>query len=350
MRVLISVLKAVSTVNQAQLIRKLIESKGFEVEFKTTITLDDLNDVENYAFLWFTIGTVQYAGDAVVPYLFTRKPRAVYVTVEGLPTRGSVIHTNMTRLDFIANSYFTAKCLKQVGLRVIDVVHHAIDEDLSTDIFQNKHKLREKLCNWLGEKAKDKVIFLCVSRHDPRKALNKLAHAVRILNEGGVKDFLLLMLTDMSARKLFQNLDNVIFIANFGGLSFKKVLEFMSACDYTVFPSVCEGFGLPVLESMSVGTPVLHNWMPPLKEFSSTEFNFVWDYEEEKLVQCGHTQYWIFHDYPPEYLAEMMEWAIDVRKNHKEDYENYSQSAYEHAKHWDYRKVYPKLLRYLGIR
>jgi len=79
------------------------------------------------------------------------------------------------------------------------------------------------------------------------------------------------------------------------------------------------------------------------------DFNFVFDYVEERLVNQGHVQYWVFHEYPPEFLADMIDYAIDVYLNKKDEYNEYCIKAREHALKWDYRLIYPKLLKHIGI-
>ena len=344
MKVVFSVLPAVSTMQQGDLIEKLIREKGFEVDRKKNITIYDIRDKDTYAVLWFTLCTVPYLGDAVFPYLYCQKPKAVYVTIEGVPTKANLRHTNIPKIEFIANSKFTADCLKKAGLKVKDVVHHAINIDACRRIMQDAEKYREKF----HAKYNNKCIILYVGRHDPRKQLQLLATAQEILTAEGFTDYVLLLHTEASARSLMW-VGNVEFTAGFGNLNYQQVLRLMALADYLVFPSVCEGFGLPVLEANAVGTPVIHCWFPPLSEFSNSEFNFVFDYSYEKLVSQDNYQWWIFHMYEPEHLADMIKFAVEVWKNDKEQYQEYRAKAHEWASQWDYRRIYPKLLRHIGI-
>lgn len=344
MRVIISPLIAVSVQNQAELIKKLLASKGFDVEYKTTISIYDIKDEKNVAFLWFTLATVRHVNDAVAPYLYCHKPKAIYVTIEGVPTKANLTCSNIPKLEFIANSNFTAKCLKQVGLHVKDVVHHAVDMDLAKRAKEMGEGYRLRMKKEYGNRCK----ILYVGRHDPRKGLEKLDHAINIVNEKWKDKVVFLMVTETGAIFL-QKHYNVINISNFGSLRYHEVLQLMSACDYLIFPSYCEGFGLPVLEANSVGTPAIHAWFSPLSEFSSTDFNFVWEYRDEKLVKQGNAQFWIFHDYGTDQLADMIGYAIDVYFNSRKEYDEYRAKAMDHASNWDYRKIYPKLLRHLGI-
>ena len=343
--VLFSVLRATSTYNQAKLIAKLVESKGYEVSYRDVISYNDLNNPFVHSALWFSLATATHLTHAVPAILMSKKPTAVYVTIEGLPKKGTSLYSNMDKLKYVAVSKFVAKMLTKIGFRVIDVVYHAVDNDLCDKAIRNSHVVR----NTLNERFGERVKLLYVGRNDPRKALTKLKVALDMIDEKTKRDFVVLIKSERSARKIFENNDNVVFIDEFGNRSMLDVLTLMSACDYLVFPSVSEGFGLPVLEANAVGTPVIHCWFEPLSEFSSKEFNFVFDFDEITLVECKLSQYWVFHDYNCEYLAEMIKYAVEVCKSSKSEYDEYASKAIEHARKFDYRNVYPRLIRHLNI-
>jgi len=343
-RVLFSLLNAPSVHNQAELIRRLIKQKGFEVKYQSTISLYDIKNPVNHAFLWFKLALVEILGETVYAYLGCDKPKAVYVTVEGIPTKANILCSNLPRLDLIANSHFTAKCLREAGLNVIDVVHHAIDLEEAKKAAVEGKQLRKRLKQHYG----DKVFYLFVGRFDPRKALATLSKAWDMLREDIRKDIILFLQSDKEAKSVLPQ-DNVILLNTTGALKFNQVLSLYHAIDYTIFPTMCEGFGLPLLESNACGKPVIHAWIPPLNEFSSQKFNFVFDYVDVKLVRCGMSQYWMMHEYPPEYLADMVEYSYRVYRDKPEEYANYCQMALEYVKKWDYKRIYPRLLKYLGI-
>jgi len=343
-RVIISPLIATSVINQADLIKKLLIDKGFEVEYKSTVGVKDIQDKENTSFLWFTLATIRFLGDAVWPYIYCKKPKAVYVTIEGIPSKANYLHSNVRSLDFIAVSHFVERCLKQVGLKVVDVVHHAVDYEKCKSLRPDSLTLKKK---WEAEYG-DRVKFLYLGRNDPRKGLPELGKAVGILNEEHQDEFVMLLASEGDVEGLTDQ-KNVVKIAQTGSMMYDDVLRIIGACDYFVFPSMCEGFGLPLLEANAMGVPAIHAWIPPLEEFSSKEFNFVFGHQGEQLVNQGNVQYWIFHRYRPEILAEMMTHAMKIFKESKKEYRGYCQKALEHSKAWDYRKIYPKLLRHLNI-
>jgi glycosyltransferase involved in cell wall biosynthesis len=347
MKVLLSVLIGVSTINQAKLIEKLLREKGYDVEYKNYIHFSDINNKDVYGAIWFQLCSTEYISPIIPAYVMSKKPKIVYITIEGVPYGSILSNENINQIEFICNSNFTKECLEKAGLRVKDVVHHAIDISLSENILSSINKQEES-------NGKCKLIY--VGRHDPRKNLQALSNAIDILNSKIPDDYILYLITDPSAKDLF-NKKNCVYLGDFGSFPYTEVLKYIAMSNYMVFPSWSEGFGLPVLEANSLGIPVIHCWFPPLSEFSSKDFNFVFDYAERRLVINEATggdikvkrQWWVFHIYPPEFLAEMMIYAIDVFKNKKDEYHDYCKKAFEHASNWDYRKIYPKLLKHLGI-
>lgn len=343
-RIIVSPLIATSVITQADLIKKLLIEKGYDVEFKNYISTHDIRKEENKGFLWFTLATIRFIGDAVWPYIYCQKPKAVYVTVEGVLSKANTLHTNLPRLSFIANSEFTKSCLQQTGLKVIDVVHHAIDYEKCSALRKDSLTLRKK---WEGEFG-DRVKFLYLGRNDPRKGLDLLGKAIGILNEEHKDEFVMLLVSEGDVAGLTDQ-SNVMKVGQCGAMMYDDVLRIIGAPDYFVFPSMCEGFGVPLLEANAMGVPAVHAWFPPLEEFSSKDFNFVFGYQGDQIVNQGNVQYWIFHRYRPELLAEMMLHAMTIFKKSKKEYREYCEKALEHTKAWDYRKIYPKLLKHLQI-
>lgn len=344
-RVLASILISSSTINQAEIIKKYILSKGYQVLFKGGISSNDGKKECNVAFLWFQLATARYLGGAVAPYFMINKPKAVYVTVEGIPHKSTVLCSNIPRMELIANSHHTAKCLRQADLKVVDVVHHAMDTDACIEIKKRSKVIRQKWEDEYGDRTK--IIF--VGRNDPRKGIEHLTRALDMVHEDIMNQAVFLFLCENKIDGIWKH-QNVIELGKFGSLMYDQVLELIGASDYLLFPSMAEGFGLPVLEASAMGIPSIHCWMPPLDEFSSKEFNFVFGYSHQEMINNANVQYWLFHNYRPELLSEMIQEAISVHHNSKSQYDEYCDKALEHSKGWDYKKIYPKLVDRLQLK
>jgi glycosyltransferase involved in cell wall biosynthesis len=341
-QVLIAPLLAVSVTNQADMIKALLAEKNIPSTYKNKVSIQDIQSDKNRAFLWFTLATLRFSGDAVWPYIACKKPKAFYTTVEGIPTKAHTLCSNLPKIDFIANSEFTKKSLEQAGLQVSEVIHHGIDWEKCQRLRKDSELIKKK---WEGE-FKDRVKFLYVGRNDPRKGLDLLERAIGMVNETMPDKVVFLLFTEGNLDKL-DSAQNVVRVGTVNSLPYDQVLRLIGGCDYFLFPTVCEGFGLPLLEANAMGKPAIHCWMPPLSEFSSKDFNFVYGYYEERLVNCQNMQYWIFHTYRPELLAEMITEAVRVFKENKAQYDEFCIKAAEHTKAWDYHKVYGRLLERL---
>jgi len=339
--------KALPFENQARLISSLVKERGNHVKLLKYITLKEIKNEDYDKFLWITIGCLEFLGETLWPNIyahdyFPSKHRLVYCTVEGRPT-GLIHNPNYNRVPIVAVSKFALEKLEEGGLRIKDWVHHAVDMKLFRKVAES-NPFRRKLEKDYG----DRVKFMSVVRDDPRKGIGKLSKALEIVDEKCGEDYVLLLIAPKSVKEKLLS-KNAVLLHEYGRLPYLRLLQWMASADYGIFPSQLEGFGLPLLEFNALGKPVLHAWIPPLTEFSSEEFNFVWDWYDQIPVKCGWSQEWLLFDYLVEDLAEAMMGAIKTYKESKEEYEEYCQKALEHSSNWDYHKIYPKLLSFLGL-
>jgi len=341
-RVAIACMKATSMYEQLRLLRKLLVKRGVYPVVKTYITLWEVMSRMYDAYMWMWVLNPTWVMDHAPVFIeakqATRGRAVYYVTIEGIPYPILARSYGTKYIEFTANSHFTRRCLEMVGLKVVDVVHHAIDVDEASRARRLGERLYEKVHKDYG----GRVVFCYVGRDDHRKQLDRLMRAVDILNQKARDKYVLLMHVEVRRPKLFQR-PNVYVVGRFGELPHDKVMAFYYACDFMVFPSVCEGFGVPVLECMAMGRPVVHCWYPPLSEFSLKEYNVTFDYRDVEYWKTGAEQYFIMHMYDPEDLADAMLNAIDLKLNYPSCYEEMCFKVYEHARNWDYRRIYPRL-------
>lgn len=113
-------------------------------------------------------------------------------------------------------------------------------------------------------------VLLCVGSLDPRKNLNRLLRAWLDLHAAGrLPDGARLHLVGGANPRSFAALDRVEdhdSIRWLGRLSDRDLIEQYRRADAFIFPSLYEGFGLPPLEAMACGCPVLLSHRASLPE------------------------------------------------------------------------------------
>ncbi|MGZ8161897.1 MAG: glycosyltransferase family 4 protein [Methylobacter sp.] len=141
----------------------------------------------------------------------------------------------------IAVSEFTkteAIRLTGVGAEKIYVCHHGVDTENFTPGPENQH---------------NKPYLLHISNNEPRKNVDRIIGAFQKLTKTHDIE-LILKLPSQHAVK-FQGLAGVKLIENM--LSDKEIADLYRGAMAFVFPSLYEGFGLPILEAMACGCPVI---------------------------------------------------------------------------------------------
>jgi glycosyltransferase involved in cell wall biosynthesis len=118
----------------------------------------------------------------------------------------------------------------------------------------------------------DRDFVLCVGSIEPRKNLDRLLDAWSQLNATLRKDFALVLVgfsgwrNESTLRRIARMKDDVTFL---GYLDLDDLALCYNAATLFVYPSLYEGFGLPPLEALASGCPVLASDIPPLREVCS---------------------------------------------------------------------------------
>jgi DNA adenine methylase len=270
---------------------------------------------------------------------------AYYATIEGRVNM-RYVRNWMREVDFVANSYYTRDKLLEAGFRVLDVVHHGVDLKEVEKARKMKHVGAEYMADHGLDPSKHFVI-LTISNPHPRKGLAWLDKVIGVVEQ---KDpsIKFLVVTEEKGKSYFEKHDNLIIATDFGKLPRTTVLALIASAHALVVPSLSEGFGLPVLEAMALGTPVIHAELPPLMEFS---VGFT--------VPAKEILYFDRHDVGPsgiifeQYLYDVEEFAetllqvVDYYRSKKDAIIDYRRRAWERAKKLSIYRTYPRLLKHL---
>lgn len=135
----------------------------------------------------------------------------------------------------------------------VSITYDAIDDDFIEKQIADTEYLYDKYSI-----PKDKKKILYVGNLKPHKNLITLLKALRELNSD---DYVLLLVgkafksVDLEEQEKQMGLSNKV--VHTGMVSKEELIDFYNLADLFVFPSLYEGFGIPPLEAMACGTPVI---------------------------------------------------------------------------------------------
>ncbi len=197
---------------------------------KSVITVHDLAIYKNSD--WFPNGQ-WFSKRILIPFSIYKAPKIIAVSEN-------------TKEDLI--NIFKIKVDK------VKVIHEGVED-------YNKLNIKE---NDIDEKFKfEKQYFLFIGTLEPRKNLVRLITAFnQFLQESEDKDFILVLAGKKGWKyeKIFTTIkdlnleDKVIYL---GYVSLSEKVYLLKKAYAFVFPSLYEGFGLPILEAMNLGVPII---------------------------------------------------------------------------------------------
>ncbi|MCD6487803.1 MAG: glycosyltransferase [Desulfurococcales archaeon] len=274
----------------------------------------------------------------VKPYLFiARMLRTMgrtslfYTTTEGRIRR---VHGDIwiyRDLSYIANSEYTKEKLIEAGAKVDKVVYHGVNVDSIKSFSWKARSLREKL-----GLSKDDFVVGYIAGGYMRKGHDIFAEVIRLVQQ---KDpsIKFVVLTDNRGVNNYKDVENAIILPDFGKLTLDTVYGLYHVFDLYAQASLSEGFGLPCLEALSAGKPVVHADYKPLSEITTKDTSFrVKVYDVVYKRELGSIEYEL-HYYDPNEFAEMIIYAKDqVLRNRDE----LRVKCIERARMFDARKTY----------
>lgn len=240
-------------------------------------------DVSSMNIIYYGFGGSHFWEQCVLPWFFVGKKDYLLLSLTGL---GSILvrHKIMTIHDlsflrspswFSRKYYWYYKFMTPLAARtsshIITVSEFSKSEILHFYPFLSEDKISVvynainssifKIDNTFTA-AKERFV-LTVSSIDPRKNFTSLLEAFN-----GIKDAKLYIVGDYN--RVFQKQDGLLQdradVRFLGRTSDRELLELYNQADCFVMPSLYEGFGLPPLEAMACGCPVLVSDIPVVRE------------------------------------------------------------------------------------
>lgn len=267
---------------------------------------------------------------------------AFYTLCDGVPKTSTLPEFVRRDCEFITNSYYSKSKLEQIGVKVLEVVHHGYDPE---EIELSRLKVNE-IDSIIREKFGNVIRFLYVGDYNIRKGVKELIYAVKKLYEK-YKNFVLFLVTKREVIKLIENIPNIYLVAEFGSRAHYEIYSLYQVVDFVVLPSRCESFGLPLLEANACSTPVIATKLPVFLEYASYEGNIFVEPSEITYADTFDGVLYEIHLVSPTDLASAMEYAIDIRLNYPSLYEDMRSKVYEKVKDMTIYSLYKEILKYV---
>ncbi len=139
----------------------------------------------------------------------------------------------------------------------------------------------------------EQPFILFVGTMEPRKNIVNLVKAFNILKEKYAVNHHLILIGQKGweYEKIFAEIDNSNFrheILHLGYLSDEAVAVCYSLADVFVYPSLYEGFGLPILEAMTLGAPVITSKTSSLPEVAQEAAMYINPRDYESIATTVH--------------------------------------------------------------
>lgn len=182
----------------------------------------------------------------------------------------------------IVASKFGATKLLDIGIKPAMIIPHAVDVEEFNYINEKKK-----------ERSNDKVRLLSViSALVPRKGLNIYFRVLcKLLEEKPwIRNKFEVILKVPEPIRVPDNVKDVVRVVS-GWLDRSTLIKLYKNCNVVVVPSLCEGFGLPVIEGFAAGKPVISLNAPPMNELNSERTGYLVRCRGRKLI--GHREYFI---------------------------------------------------------
>ena len=165
----------------------------------------------------------------------------------------------------------------------IDVIYNALDERLGmTPTEEEVNQVRERY-------QLHDPFLLYAGNIKPHKNLERLIEAFNTLRRGGLEHVKLLIIGDeiskyASLRRAVHRHKLHKHVRFFGFVSDNTLASLYRLASAFVFPSLYEGFGLPPLEAMAAGTPVITSNVSSLPEVVGDAALLIDPYEPDEIA------------------------------------------------------------------
>lgn len=280
----------------------------------------------------------------LIPSLFARKT-VLYCTIEGPPLlywlKPLMKTLSKNIFQVVTPSNFVREELEMTGIKVSAVIPHAVDFDEMEKLSARTQKVETSWSNRISE-AKDSgktVLLSVISFSSPRKGLSYYLRSLEQLKQ--LEDnFLAVLKIPQRPLKIPSRLSNYLLSVE-GILSEVELYKLYSLSDVIVFPSLSEGFGLPIIEAFSVGKPVITLDAPPMNEINTEGTGYLVKTKKEFVAKNAEGDWTALVRYR---VPDMKDFVEKLRESIEDVNERKSKAlrAFSEAKKYDCNNLYRK--------
>ena len=317
----------------------VLRERGFEV-LEPLWETDAVRMAEidpDAVFIVMAFDTVWALGHFYMAYRAKADGRgyAFYTVVEGRVVRTPGSEWVFRELEFVAASNYVARKLREAGARVRAVIHHGVDVGEIQAAREGGASLRRSL----GFSDSDFVVGYFAS-DVARKGHPLFAEVARTVAERD-RSVKFLVLTGGAAPEHYKGLGNVLVVPRFGAVPRGGMWRYYHALDLYAQASLSEGFGLPALEALAAGKPVVHADFEPLTEITTPETSFRVPVAEVRYegdptrLRSGILYEHHYYD-PREFAQAILEAKGEVLRRRRE----LAKLCVRRAREFDKRKLY----------
>lgn len=310
-----------------------------------TIKLTGLFNVENVDFSAIGIGIMYGSHYSLAQFCGSK--RICYTTWEMERPHESWVGA-MNQMDAVwVPSTWVKTVFEKAGVDHVDVVHEGVD----TKVFNPfAVSLMEKRSSLIDDKPQEsqrlfdtegKFTFLAGGKWEPRKGQDATLRAYTQAFEPDEPVQLILHCTNPFEADLniFQELFSLRLgahaeiVVGQGMFPTSEYASFFTTGDAYVFPTRAEGFGLPILEGLASGTPVITTGVTGHADFVNKDVAYI---VKTKKVPVQDPKWFAgfedttWNDPDVDHLAELMRYVYE----HPEEAKKKGKAAYKHAKDW----------------
>ncbi|MEM2233989.1 MAG: glycosyltransferase family 4 protein [Nitrososphaerota archaeon] len=237
-------------------------------------------------------------------YMFWTGKHVYYGVTEGPPILdiASMAATKYMRM-YVPSNYVKWE-LENAGIRVDGIIPHGVDVER---IGRADHR------KW-REMFGDRIVLLYVAHRNIRKGFRELMEAWRMTRASRDDGVLLVLHTTSAPNTLsgeqYVKFDgNVLVTENILKLNKDDLYGLYKACDIYVHAALAEGFGIPIVEAMAAGKPVLCIDAPPMNEHVNDKRMLVKVDRQEIYNDRGYATFRM--NYPDlRDFAEKIDWIV----------------------------------------